>query len=445
MPIANFPGNLDNIIQQGYLDKEIEDGLTAELGYRQLAEKEVYPNNVGETITRTRGGLLPSDTDPLDPSTNTNLDNGLSPQNWSIEQYVMTLNEYANTMDLNIVTQKVGIADQFLKNARKLAEQAKRSRDLINRNVLLNAYMGGNTRVTATLGSPGVTIAVDDIRGFQYAIPTSGADSGKAGIAVSPSNTMPVQVGATVYTLTGATADGSNVSTALSVGGISGTLTFSTNVSVSNGTAGNAVVSAYAPLIVRPNSRATTLALQSTDVLTLDICRQAVEGLQNNNVPGPYTLTVSPRSYRQLYNDPEFQLLFRGTEFRSSEYKNYVLSDSVLGFDIMRTNLAPLQTLGSLTIQRPILTGNRCLIEGEFEGADEVLSDKYGSELHDVTVVDDVFMVTRGQLDRLKQIVAQSYFFIAGWTAPTDQTINSTVIPTATAAYYKRAVVIETA
>lgn len=445
MPIANFPGNLDIAIQEGYLEKEFERGLTAKLGYRQLAEKEVYPNNVGESITRTRGGLLPSDTTPLDPTQNTNLDNGLSPQNWSVEQYAMVLNEYANTLDLNIVTQKVGIADQFLENAFKLAEQAKRSRDLINRNVLLDAYMGGNTRVRTTLGSAGTTISVDDVRGFLYAIPTSGANAGKALIPVSNSNTMPVQVGSNIYTLVSTAIDGSNVSTAAAVGGISGTLTFSANVTVLDGTAGNAVVGAYAPIIVRPNARATTLALQSTDILTLDICRQALEALQNNNVDGPYTLTVSPNSYRKLYNDPEFQLLFRGTEFRSNEYGNYILSESVLGFNIVSTNLAPIQSLNGLTIQRPILTGKRCLIEGEFAGADEVFSDKYGGDLHDVSVVDDVYMVTRGQIDRLKQIIAQSYFFIAGWTAPTDQTVGPNVIPTGTNAYYKRAVVIETA
>jgi len=443
MPIANFPANLAAAIQLGYLEKRFQDGLKAKLGYRSLATKETFRNNVGETLTKTRGGLLPANITPLDPTTNTNLDNGLSPQYWTVEQYSLAINEYAFTLDLNLVTQKVGIADQFLKNAQKLGENAFRSIDLINRNALFNAYMGGNTRTTATLGAPGVTIAVDDIRGFQYAIPTSGANSGKPNIPVSPSNTMPVQVGSNVYTLTGATADVSNVSTAFL--GISGTLTFSANVTVLDSTSGNAVVSAYAPLIIRPNGRLTTNLVQATDYLTLQSCRDAVQVLQNNNVPGPYKLTCAPASFNQLYRDPEFQILFRGTEFNSTEYKNFVPSESVLGFDIIRTNMAPQQNLNGHAIQRPILTGEECLIEAMAEATDEILDNKYGNELHDISIVEDIAMVTRSPLDRLSQIIAQSWFFIGGWTAPTDQTVNSALIPTSNSAYYKRAVVLETA
>src|SRR5271167_497203 len=129
MPIANFPSNLSIAIQQGFLQRRWEDALSARLGYRQLAKKEMYDSNIGETITRTRGGLLQTITTPLDPTTNTNLDNGLTPQYWSVEQYVMALEEWADTMDLNIVNQRVGIADQFLQNASKLGEQSRRSLD----------------------------------------------------------------------------------------------------------------------------------------------------------------------------------------------------------------------------------------------------------------------------------------------------------------------------
>lgn len=448
MAIANLPSNLDNIIQSGFLERRFEDNLQASLGYRDLAERIVFPNNVGETVTRTRPGLLAPVTTPMNPATVTNLDDGLSPQYWSVEQFTLAINEYAATLDLNILTQKVGIADQFLKNASRLGEQAFRSLDLLNQANLFNAYMGGNTRVTATLGAPATTIAADDIRGFQYAIPTSGDNSGKPNIPVSGSNTMPVQVDDNIYTLVGATADVTNTSTAF--GGISGTLTFSTNVSVNDGTAGNAVISAYAPTIVRPNNRLTTALLQSSDILSLNQLGDAVTILRNNNVPtfenGYYRLVMSPASWNQLRRDPEYQLLFRGTEFRSTEYRNYIPAGAILDCDIVISNMAPQQTLGLIKVQRPVLCGRECLIEGEFEGMTEIMSQKYGSnDLYETHMANGVAMVTRGQLDRLKQIIAQSWFFVGGWCAPTDQTINSTVMPTATAAYYKRAVIIETA
>jgi len=49
----------------------------------------------------------------------------------------------------------------------------------------------------------------------------------------------------------------------------------------------------------------------------------------------------------------------------------------------------------------------------------------------------------RAPLDRLQQIVAQSWFWIGGFVAPTDATATSVIIPSAGAQYLKRAVVIE--
>src|SRR6185369_2369146 len=107
-------------------------------------------------------------TTPLVASTNTNLDNGMTPTGWGIEQYTITINHYAATTDLNMVTSRVGIASQFLQNAYVNGEQAARSLDELARNALFNSYFGGNTRVKTTLGSPGIALTVDDVRGFQY-------------------------------------------------------------------------------------------------------------------------------------------------------------------------------------------------------------------------------------------------------------------------------------
>jgi hypothetical protein len=111
------------------------------------------------------------------------------------------------------------------------------------------------------LGSPGAAVAVDDVRGFQNAF-VNGAQQ-----QVGVSNPLTVAVGTNAYTLVGVTADVTNVSTAPN--GVSGVLTFSGNVSVSDGTAGNAVIAANAAVVVRPSQRATTAALTATDMLTM--------------------------------------------------------------------------------------------------------------------------------------------------------------------------------
>jgi hypothetical protein len=208
MGIQNFPASLQPIIQLGFLEREFQQALRSRLGYRDCADREEISVGIGETLTKTRAGLKPSVTTPLVPSTNTNFDNGLTPTTWGVEQYVITINHYAATTDLNMVTSRVGIASQFLQNAYTNGEQAARSLDELARNALFNSYFGGNSRVRTTLGSAGPSISVDDIRGFQTAF-VNGVQQ-----PVSGSNTLTVTVGSNAYTLVGATADGTNVSTA---------------------------------------------------------------------------------------------------------------------------------------------------------------------------------------------------------------------------------------
>jgi hypothetical protein len=136
MGIQNFPPALQPIIQQGFLEREFQQALTSRLGYRACADRVKISVGIGETLTRTRAGLKPSVTIPVVPSTNANLDNGLTPTGWGIEQYTISINHYAATTDLNMVTSRVGIASQFLQNAYVNGEQAARSLDELARNAL---------------------------------------------------------------------------------------------------------------------------------------------------------------------------------------------------------------------------------------------------------------------------------------------------------------------
>jgi hypothetical protein len=60
-----------------------------------------------------------------------------------------------------------------------------------------------------------------------------------------------------------------------------------------------------------------------------------------------------------------------------------------------------------------------------------------------VTIVDNVAMVTREPIDRLQQIIAQSWYWIGGFCAPSDTTTTPLTVPTATNAAFKRAVMVE--
>ena len=277
MGIQNFPAALQPIIQQGFLERKFEEALRSRLGYRAVADREDFAVGIGETLTKTRVGLKPSVTVPLVPSTNTNLDNGLTPQAFGVEQYTITINHYAATTDLNTVTSRVGIASQFLVNAAINGEQAARSLDELARNALFAAYFGGNTRVRTTLAAPGPTIAVDDVRGFQNTF-VNGVQTPVGGSA-----SLTVTVGSDAYTLVGTSADAVNVST--TPGGISGTLTFSSAVTVADATALNTVTAATASAVVRPYGRTNTTGLQAGDTLTMSSLLNAVALLRLNAVP----------------------------------------------------------------------------------------------------------------------------------------------------------------
>jgi len=440
MGIQDFPAVLQPIIQQGYLERAFRDALVARLGFRSIADREPIATNIGETVTKTRAGLLPVVTTPLNPANNTNFDNGLgSPVQWCVEQFTLTMNQYGIPMDLNTVTQNVGIAGRFVRNAFSLGENAMRTLDTLARDALYASYLGGNTRVRTTLGAPGTTVAVDDIRGFTHTWTSAGTP-----VAVSAQNTIAVLVDDTVYTCIGATADGSNVSTA--PGGISGTLTFSGNVTVDDGTSGKPVIASTAPLVLRPVAsgvmRATTAALVAGDRLKmLDQCSKATAIMRDNGVPtinGRYNCYLSNLQLQGLFYDDDFKLLYRGA-YGSTEYKEGDVVE-IMNLRFLPNNMAPQQTLAGQKVHRAIVCGQGALIEGEFAGAG---AQETPADLHLEVVIDGIRLITREPVDRLKQIISQAWNWIGGYTVPTDITTNPNSIPTATNSAYKRAIVLE--
>ncbi len=455
MPIQNFPSQLQPIIQQGFLAREFQDGLQSRLGFRSIADREIFPNRIGETVTKTRKGLKAPVTSPMSPTTNTNFDNGMTPSSWTVEQYTLTINQYGDTIDLNMVTEGVGIASQFLANARTNGVQAMQSLDRIARNALfggasggVGGYLGGNTRVNAALTSASKTIYVDDIRGFQNVMNSYGQV-----VPLASTSGMTVTVGSNAYTLAASTADIVNVSTAPN--GSSGSLTFTTNIATTDGTSASPVVAATAPLVLRPNGRLTTAALSAPvgtygsssyvpgDTLGIQTVLSAVAALRMNNVPtvdGSYNCYLDDQQMLGLFRDADFKYLYRGA-YGTETYQSGSIVE-LLGVRFIPTTEAPQQiTLGAGAIHRAIVCGKGALVEGDY--ADSGSRDIPDADQSLMEKVDNVVMVTREPLDRLKQIIAQSWYWIGGYALPTDATASTTIIPTATNSYLKRGVVIE--
>jgi hypothetical protein len=278
---------------------------------------------------------------------------------------------------------------------------------------------------------------VDDIRGFQNTF-SNGVQT-----PVGGSSTVLVVIGSSQYTLIGAAIDAANTSTAPN--GISGVLTFNANVSVSDGNAGNAVTATTASSIMRPNGRGTTAGILAGDMLDMSTLLNAVAQLRLNAVPeidGVYNCYLDPVSARQLFADPSFRQLFQGATSANQVFRKGTISE-FLGLRFMLTNEAYIQNSPTVTgalVRRPIICGQGALIEGDFAG---MAAADVAPEESLVAIVDGIAMVTREPIDRLQQIIAQSWYWIGGFCAPSDTTTNSATLPTATNANYKRAVLIE--
>jgi hypothetical protein len=170
-----------------------------------------------------------------------------------------------------------------------------------------------------------------------------------------------------------------------------------------------------------------------------------VAKLRLNNVPdlgGVYHCHLDPASARQLFADPDFKQLFT-MGYDTETFRRGQLVSPFLGLRFVPTTEAYVQphpTLAGLLVRRPIVCGQGALIEGDYAGMTE---EDVAPRDAIISVIDGVAMVTREPIDRLQQIIAQSWYWIGGFCAPTDVTTNPTTIPTATNAAYKRAVMIE--
>jgi hypothetical protein len=167
--------------------------------------------------------------------------------------------------------------------------------------------------------------------------------------------------------------------------------------------------------------------------------------LRKNAVPeidGVYNCYLDPVSARQLFADPDFKTLFTGATSANTVFQEGAVRD-FLGLRFIPTNetfVQPHPLVAGLTVRRPIVCGQGALIEGDFAGID---ADDVAPRDSIVTIVDGVAMVTREPIDRLQQIIAQSWYWIGGFCAPSDTTTTPLTVPTATNASFKRAVMVE--
>jgi hypothetical protein len=461
MAFANFPAQLVPLIQQNFLARFLEEGLDSEAAYRRHAILEQIPARLGQTLTMSKTGRKSPVTAVTNPANVTvGLDNGLTPSLASVEQYTYNVVELAAASDVDIMGELAGIADQLKTAARNNGVQAAQSLERLAKSVLFAAYNGGNSFVRTDLGeSSSTTCHVDDVRGFTQVMVNGQFQP------VSMSNPLivneiSVDGGVTqTLTVTGVSVDAvtqslypsdePGVSTSA---GQSGVLTFE---SATDPVAGDALIAANAPLVLRPAGKTATTALQSGDNMTLNLLLSAVQQLRANAVPvfpdGTYHLVLDNMSLLQLFSDQQF-IIATAAQFKAEQYMTGQIF-VVYGCTVIPTTEAYVQTTSaaqiaggvSVTVRRPILMGAESLLQGNFEGLEFWLNRDGFEPIGNVMLVDGIAQILRPPLDRLQRMASLAWTWIGAFAVPTDMTATPAVIPTASNAVYKRCVVMETA
>ncbi len=475
-PVSNFPLPIQAALQQNFLQRAFQEYLYPNLCYWNVAEHIRVPNHIGDTLTLTRPGLLPARPDPVDPAGATGLDNGITPRQWNLEQYTLTLQLFNDAQDIDLMTMPQMMVTRFLHSVKTNNIAAGQSVDIYARNALFGGlvpsganiyglkegYLSGNTWVTAAAAAAATTVLVDDVTAFGTVV-VNGVPT-----AVSATNPLSFFVNGVANTanIIGVTPDNATNSTKRifttatgSTGGrgMSGSLTLAAGGLNVAAVVGDVIVASDAAFIVRPNAKTSYKNLASSDTMGQAQILDAVAALRNQQVPtfadGTYLIICDYVSMRQLYGDQDFKIASQGLA-QSSLFKDAVL-DKYLGVTFMHSSNAPVQaaaTGGStVTVRRPIVCGADCLIDGEaqivdtFGGLPSDASSAPTTGFHMSYIEADrgIAVVLRPPLDRLSRNMSIGWQSIRDFVVPTDLTATSGIILTGSNARRKRAVVIE--
>ena len=413
---SSLPASIQAIVQNGLLVRNFEEALLPQFLFPAIGQNRPWMGNQGDTGTFTRPGLLAPVTTPLVVGTDP------TPSTYTVEQFSVTMNQYGNSMDTNLLQSGIAISSKFLEDTKTLAINAGQSLNRIARNKLYAPYAGGRTWCTTVVTS--ATITVNNTAGFATAL-VNGVPT-----AVSAGFPLAVTVNGVPNTVIGVT----NATT----------LVLGTSVTTA---IGQTVLSAAAPVTIRANTAiGSRFGLAAGNVATLAMFRLAVMRLRSMAVPtinGNYVAHIDATTEQQLYSDPDFKQALTG-RVDSAVYRELSIGTFV-GIDWVRNIECPTTTDGgagaNLLIHQPIVVGGAALISAPFANMGTLLDDVDGPKgaINLITPAEGgahVAHIIRPPQDRLQQVVSSSWSFVGDFGVPTDS-------GTGDPALFKRAVVLE--
>ncbi len=430
------PASLQEILQNGLLDRTFEDALVPANLYESLADVKPWAGAVGSTGIFTKAGLMTPNTTAITGS-------DASATTYGFEQYQVQMNQYGSSIDTNMLLSAMALASKFLEDNKTLAIQASQSINLLAQSALYGAFGTGQTWVT-TASTTSTALVVNNANGFSYAVvdlATTGSNPAEGLTGTATPTLVPVSGSAPLNVTIGGTPN-----TVIGVDIATNTLTLGTAISA---TVGESVISSIASPEIRPNARATGYNLVAGDLATLATFQAAVTRLRSQNVPrlrGAYTAHVSPQTVEELFQDNNFLLAYRGAA-ASAAYQNFEPGDSMgdtgefmgrfSGIDWILNTVTPTYVNpGGVTVYQPIVCGDGALVKAPFSEMASLISAMQAGSTVQVDMIGGVVRILRAPLDRLGQVLSSTWSWVGGHTVGTD-------ILTGDSAAYKRAVVIE--
>jgi len=413
---SSLPASIQAMLQNGMLDRVFRDGLVPQFLFPQIADAEPWMGGLGDKKTFTRRGLLSPVTTPVtgsDPSAAT----------YSLEQWSVVMDQYANSMDTNMLGSAMALANKFISDAETLGINAGQTINQVARNKLYTAYAGGRTWCT-TAGTSDTSIIVQSTAGFETVL-VNGVPT-----AVSGANPLNVTIAGVANTVVGVTP------------GTPGTLTLGT---ARADVIGDSVVASNAPVSIRATGN-SAYDLSSSNTVTFANFRSAVARLRKMNVPtlpgGYYVAHIDPDTEAELFSDADFKQALQG-RVDSPVFRDLSIG-RFGGLDWVRNTEAPTilgGSAGTLTVHRPIVLGANALMNAPFEGTGNLIAGTGVEDVPEIRTVNaapgvDVTLLVRPPQDRLQQVISTTWSWVGDFGVPSDA-------GTGDAALYKRGVIIE--
>lgn len=416
---STLPAAIRAMMQDGLLDGMFRESLLPELLFPQIADVEPWQGSKGDRKIMTRNGLMTPDPTPTTGSDATT-------DTYDIEQWEVVMDQYGKSIDTDMLGSAMTQRSKYLNDVGRLGIHAGQTLNLLARNKLYAGYAGGRTWCTTTAASDS-TIIVASVDGFTHKI-VDGVPT-----PVSASNPLDITIAGVANTVTGVDT---------------GTKTLTLG-SARADTAGDAVVSSQAPVSVRAGtSNDTAFDLAAGDLITFAHFRAGVARLRRMHVPpaegGNYVAHIDSVTESQLFDDPEFQALYRGRA-DSETYRDLAIG-TFGGLVWVRNEEVPYLASGTdgltTTVHRPIIVGSGAMVAAPFAGTASLLDETGVSDVPEIATIDvapgvSVARIVRPPQDRFQQTVSTTWSWVGDYGVPSDSLANGDD------AMFKRAVMLE--